>query len=85
MQRACFGCGATDHMLRDCPKNQNKVQQVQKEEGPEILFIGNVRDDWKHVPMKVKVPRRVGRRRPHVALRNGSASWRWTRRRRCLR
>ena len=71
MQRACFGCGATDHMLRDCPKNQNKVQQVQKEEGPEILFIGNVRDDWKHVPMKVKVPRRVGRRRPQVALRNG--------------
>ena len=41
-QRACFGCGATDHLLKDCPKNPNKIQQVQQEEEPEILFIGSV-------------------------------------------
>jgi hypothetical protein len=49
--RACFGCGSTDHLLKDCPKAPGKVQQVVQEE--EILFIGNVCDDWKKVPMKV--------------------------------
>ena len=56
LQRACFGCGATDHVFKDCPKNPNNIQQVQQEEEPEILFIGHVRDDWKHVPMKIGVP-----------------------------
>ena len=55
-QRACFGCGSTEHLLRDCPKNPAKVQQVMQEEQEEILFIGNVRDDWKHVPMKIGAP-----------------------------
>ena len=56
LQRACFGCGATDHLLRDCPKNPNNIQRVQQDEEPDILFIGSVRDDWKHVPMKIGVP-----------------------------
>ena len=30
LQRACFGCGAKDHLLKDCPKNQNKIQMVQR-------------------------------------------------------
>ena len=42
MTRACFGCGATDHVIKDCPKNSAvKVQQV-GEEAPEIFFISNV-------------------------------------------
>jgi hypothetical protein len=52
MPRACFGCGSTDHVLRDCPKNPARVQQVEEEE---VLFIGNVREEWKKVPMKVKL------------------------------
>ena len=71
LQLACFGCGATDHLLKDCPKNPNKIQQVQQEEEPEILFIGNVWDDWKHVPMKIGVPgRRDFHHRAPVASHN---------------
>ena len=61
LQRACIGCGATDHLLKDCPKNANKIQQVQQEEEPEILFIGSVHDDWKHVPMKIGMWRPTAR------------------------
>ena len=60
MERACFLCGSTDHIMRDCPRNASRVQQVEEEEeeGPEVLFIGNVqerRDDelWRRVPMTV--------------------------------
>jgi hypothetical protein len=54
MQRACFGCGALDHVVKDCPKNP-RIQQVE-DESPEVLFIGNVKsNEWKHVPMKVKL------------------------------
>jgi hypothetical protein len=52
MPRACFGCGSTEHILKDCPKNPMKVQQVSEQE--DILFIGQIREDWKTVPMKVK-------------------------------
>ena len=55
MQRACFGCGVTSHLLKDCPKNPNKIQQLQQAEEPEILFIGSVRDDWMPVPLKTGV------------------------------
>ena len=58
MPRACFGCGATDHLLRDCPNNPSKVNQVEQEQEPEVLFIGNVRDEWKKVPMKVNMANR---------------------------
>ena len=52
--RACFGCGSTDHILRDCPKQANKVNQVTEEqEQDEILFIGRVKEEWKETPMKV--------------------------------
>jgi hypothetical protein len=54
MPRACFGCGATDHLLRDCPKNPAKINQVE-EKPEEVLFIGQVKEDWKTVPMKVKL------------------------------
>ena len=73
MQRACFGCGATDHLLKDCPKNPNKVNQVSQEEPEEILFIGNVRDEWKHVPMKIGMPGAIGFQRrvaPQVVHQN---------------
>ena len=54
VQRACFGCGALDHVIKDCPKNP-RIQQVE-EEVPEVLFIGNVKgEEWKRVPMKVKL------------------------------
>ena len=43
--RACFHCGATDHLMRDCPRIKNsRVHEVtaEEQEEPEILFIGNV-------------------------------------------
>jgi hypothetical protein len=55
MPRACFGRGSTEHILKDCPKNPMKVQQVTEQE-EQALFIGNVRDEWKHIPMKIGVP-----------------------------
>jgi hypothetical protein len=54
MPRACFGCGATDHLLRDCPKNPAKINQVE-EKPEEVLFIGQVKEDWRTVPMKIKL------------------------------
>ena len=43
-----------DHVIKDCPKNP-RIQQVE-EEVPEVLFIGNVKgEEWKRVPMKVKL------------------------------
>lgn len=29
MQKACFGCGSTELLMRDCPKNQVRVQNVE--------------------------------------------------------
>ena len=37
-------------------------EEEEEEEEPEILFIGNVRHDLKHVPMKIGV---LGRRDVH--------------------
>ena len=42
MQKACFGCGSTEHLLKDCPKNP-QIQNVE-DEAPEVLFIGNVQN-----------------------------------------
>ena len=43
MARACFGCGSTTHLLRDCPNRvTHKVQEVTAEGEPEVLFIGNI-------------------------------------------
>jgi hypothetical protein len=41
--RACFGCGSTAHILRDCPNRMTQVQEVREEEDEdvEILFIGH--------------------------------------------
>lgn len=55
MPRACFGCGSTEHLMRDCPRN-TKIQSVE-DETPEVLFIGNVQkqneEEWRRVSMKV--------------------------------
>ena len=41
MVKACFGCGSTAHLMRDCPnKEGQRVQQVETE-GPEVLYIGH--------------------------------------------
>ena len=49
MVKACFNCGSTSHLVRDCPgKGAQTVQQVKTEE-PEVLFIGqaNAEEGWK--------------------------------------
>ena len=30
MPRACVGCGSTEHVLKDCPKNPTKVNAVEE-------------------------------------------------------
>ena len=62
MPKACFGCGSTTHLMRDCPNNPNKMdRQVQevREEGnePEILFIGHLESEkaesqWQEVGVR---------------------------------
>ena len=57
VRKACFTCGSTEHLARDCPKNANRVQAVD-DETPEVLFIGNVQrkeEEWQRAPMKVKL------------------------------
>ena len=55
MTRACFGCGSTAHLFKDCPtKADRQVQEVTADE-PEILFIGHteateIDGQWKEVP-----------------------------------
>ena len=57
MQRACSGCGSTDHLPKDC-RRTSQIQSFE-EEAPEVLFIGNVQnqkeEEWKHMLMKVKL------------------------------
>ena len=57
MQKACFGCGSTEHQLKDCPENP-KIQNVE-DDAPEVLSIGNVQnlkeEEWKRIPMKVQL------------------------------
>jgi cellular nucleic acid-binding protein len=50
--KSCFGCGETGHWLKDCPKMNNQVQQVEDE--PVLYTIHNVKDEWKKIPMRVK-------------------------------
>jgi hypothetical protein len=60
MPRVCFGCGATDHIIRDCPKNPMKIQTIEQDK-EEILLIENVQDDLRHIPIKVKIDGKKGR------------------------
>ena len=58
MVKACFGCGSTAHLMRDCPnKEGQRVQQVETD-GPEVLYIGhtnaNVEEHWHLVDDKYK-------------------------------
>ena len=41
--KACFSCGSTTHLVRDCPNNgDRRVQEVRDESSePEVLFIGS--------------------------------------------
>lgn len=64
MQKACFGCESTEHLMRDRPKNHARVQNVEEE--PEVLFIGRIGDSSKcedEIPaaawMKTQAPRKI--------------------------
>lgn len=58
--RACFNCGSTTHLMRDCPgRAALKVQEVSAEEESEVLFIGHttaidVEERWETVKKKTK-------------------------------
>ena len=83
MPRACFGCGSTAHLLRDCPNNKTtqEIHEVQGEAGgPEVLFIGHtmVQDRqaaWTEVKSrKAPQPRVLGdfvRKPPGLSWRPG--------------
>ena len=60
--KACFSCGSTSHLARDCPNTRDRtVQEVRDEASePEVLFIGHTEafeenEAWQEV--------RTGRRR----------------------
>ena len=68
MPRACFGCGSTTHLLRDCPNNKTtqEVQEVRGDAGePEVLFIAHTtmqdrEEAWKEVNKKGPRQRIIG-------------------------
>ena len=54
-QRACFNCGSTGHLARECPSRAGQAQQVRevvREEldEPEILFIGHLEATVEEAP-----------------------------------
>ena len=67
MTRACFGCGSTAHLLRDCPEApvKREVQQVRDEgrEVPEVLVIARTTAKdmgWKEAVKKGPRSRTLG-------------------------
>ena len=66
--KACFGCGSTAHLMRDCPHNKTtqEVQEVRGDVGdPEVLFIAhtmvqNDTEDWEKVKKKAPRQRLLG-------------------------
>lgn len=71
--KASFGCGALDHVIKDCPHNQMKVMAVEEEPRQEIVWIGKVAAEDKRKDAREQVPWKVPLRESVRAPGRGQA------------